>query len=191
MKLILKVAIDDSDYVISSSSEYTKCPYYIRWRNMITRCYCPKYVLKKPSYKDCSVCDEWLTFSNFKAWMIKQDWQGKHLDKDILIHGNKVYSPETCIFVTQEINTLLTDSAKSRGNYPQGVTFHDNGKYRSRCSVSGKPKHLGYFDTPEQASDVYKKFKSKLVHKTALKQCEPLRSALIRIANKLLSKEDK
>lgn len=47
----------------------------------------------------CSVCEEWLTFSNFKRWMEQQDYEGKALDKDLLVSQNKTYSSETCVFV--------------------------------------------------------------------------------------------
>jgi hypothetical protein len=33
--------------------------------------------------------------------------------------------------------------------------FKETGKYRAQITVEGKKKHLGYFDTPEQAHDAY------------------------------------
>ena len=50
--------------------------------------------------------------------MEQQDYDGKHLDKDLLVCNNKVYSPETCVFVPREINQFLTKSNNSRGKYP-------------------------------------------------------------------------
>jgi hypothetical protein len=96
------VGINDADYITiyKSNGSTLTCPFYRRWKNMLSRCYDKKYLERNKTYKDCSVCKEWLTFSNFKAWMIKQDWRGNHLDKDITSQGNKVYSPNLCLFVT-------------------------------------------------------------------------------------------
>ena len=74
--------------------------------------------------------------------------------------GNKVYCPEYCVFITQAINTLLTDHRAARGEYPQGVTYRkDNGKYRARINVDGKRVNLGQANTPEEASLIYRKAK--------------------------------
>ena len=70
---------------------------YRTWKSMIDL-HSAKYQDKYPTYKGCAVSKEWLTFSVFKAWMVTKDWQDNHLDKDILFEGDKVYSPETCVF---------------------------------------------------------------------------------------------
>jgi hypothetical protein len=102
------VGINDADYEIHPTINGKKamCKYYRSWHSMLERCYSKKVQARQPAYKGCTVCDEWLTFSNFKSWMIKQEWQGKALDKDIRVKGNKVYSPETCMFVTAKENTV-------------------------------------------------------------------------------------
>jgi len=145
-KLVCGVGFNDSDVV-------TKCdPFYSRWKGMLVRCYSAKYHAKRPTYIGCTVCDEWLTFSNFKSWMEKQDWKGKELDKDILVIGNKLYSPELCVFVTKLTNSFILDRASSRGSYPLGVYFDKKeGKIRAICKnpFSGKCEHLGYFSCPD------------------------------------------
>jgi hypothetical protein len=181
-KLVYGTGINDAWYKIEIkiNNKSTKCPFYKRWHHMLERCYSVKYQKNFPTYTGCSVCAEWLTFSNFKAWMIKQDWQGKCLDKDLLSQGNKVYSPDMCLFVSNEINVLLTDSKATRGIHPRGVSFNKrNNKFQSELSVNGKPKRLGGFDSPEKAHEVYKKAKYALIKATALKQLEPLKSALL------------
>lgn len=95
-ELVYGVGVDDLDYPkkkLLPNGKYSFCPYYQRWRGMIRRCYSKAQLGKNPNYEGCTVCDEWLTFSNFKSWMEKQDWEGKELDKDLLVRGNKVYSP--------------------------------------------------------------------------------------------------
>ena len=181
--LVYGVGVNDADYKIGGrvDGKHWKCPYYERWKQMLRRCYCPIYLNKQPTYKDCTVCDEWLTFSNFKAWMEQQDWYGKHLDKDLLVVGNKVYSPDTCVFVDQYINSFTTDRLALRGNFPLGVTFK-NGKYMSRCMnpFTGKKDYLGLFDTPEKAHKAWRVKKDSLAGMLA-SRCEDrrLRESLI------------
>lgn len=191
MKLVHGIGVNNADYTTDTKidGERVLCPFFLKWRNMIERCYSSSFHDKNPAYKDCSVCDEWLTFSKFKCWMIKQDWQGKHLDKDILIQGNKVYSPETCIFVSVQINNIIHTNKSRRGKYPQGVSFDKNkGKFKVLCSVNGKSKHIGLYDNSEDASLAYCKFKSELIFNAAIQQKEPVRSALIRISNEYKNK---
>ena len=73
---------------------------------MLNRCYGKAY-LKKPHYGKATVCDEWLVFTNFKKWMMTQNWEGKNLDKDLRSWPNRVYSPETCAFISKRANSVL------------------------------------------------------------------------------------
>ena len=89
------------------------------------------------------------------------------LDKDILIKGNKVYGPDTCIFVPQRINNLFTKSDKLRGEFPIGVYKRHN-KYEAQCNCGkSKNKHLGRFDNAEDAFNAYKEFKENLIKEVA------------------------
>lgn len=173
-KLIHGKGINDADYVtqvfedVAGSYSYRKskrksvwvCPYYRKWRGMLERCYSSKCQVKRTTYVGCSVCEEWLLFSNFKAWMQTQDWEGKHLDKDILYIGNKVYSPITCVFITKEINIFLTDSGKTRGDTLIGCS-NVRGRFKAMCSnpISKKQEYIGYFDTEMEAHLAWKQRK--------------------------------
>lgn len=98
-----------------------------------------------------------LTFSNFKAWMETQDWKDKQLDKDLLVKNNKIYSPETCMFVSAKLNNFLHDNNHKRGLYPIGVILDfDCTKYRATMSFKGKTKLLGYFNTALEAHEAWK-----------------------------------
>ncbi|NCB78654.1 MAG: hypothetical protein EOM41_01390 [Bacilli bacterium] len=163
-KLVCGVGINDASYNINIKEELPKvngkrkqkfiwvCPYYQKWLDMIKRCYRTDKS-KNPTYKDCSVCNEWLTFSNFKKWMETQDWEGKALDKDLLIYQNKVYSPETCCFVPQEINSFLTKCNKSRGQHPLGVDrIKRCAKFRCRINNgTGGNEYLGLYASEQAA----------------------------------------
>ncbi|AUR97612.1 hypothetical protein NVP1242O_53 [Vibrio phage 1.242.O._10N.261.54.B2] len=75
-----------------------------KWRKMIQRCYDPLVHKTHPTYTDCSVCEEWQDFQKFAEWFCDNAFDGCELDKDILIAGNKVYSPENCTLVTRKEN---------------------------------------------------------------------------------------
>jgi hypothetical protein len=181
-KLIYGVGINDAAYTINPeiNGKVKRCPFYSSWVNMLTRCYSEVEHARRPSYIGCTVDSKWLTFSSFSKWMENQDWKGKQLDKDILIQGNKVYSPSACIFVSAEINSLLNEQSNRRGLYPRGVSFYrKRNKYRADCKAHGNANHLGYYDTPEEAHQAYKKFKYKYIAEIANQQSEPLRTALL------------
>lgn len=166
-KFVYGVGVNDAWYMTGYRSEEGKqvrCPYYTKWKDTLKRCYSGKFQEKNPTYVGCTVSKEWLLFSNFRKWMEKQDWEGKELDKDLLFKGNKVYSEDTCIFVSKKLNNLLTDCAAAKGNYPQGVSWHKaRNKYVAQCNVNGKGNHLGYSTTEAGAEVAYCTFKADLI----------------------------
>ena len=143
------------------------------WTDMLRRCYDVngKYYDRYGAI-GCRVCEEWLCFQNFAEWYYNNyyeiDNKVMNLDKDILIKGNKIYLPKTCIFVPHDINKLFTKSNKTRGEYPIGVSKSKTyGKVRARCSVNGKTKELGEYYSIEEAFQVYKKFKESYIKQIA------------------------
>lgn len=173
-KLIFGVGINDAGYVVKRQIEVGVkggkrkrktvwvCPYYQRWRNMLQRCYSKEFHSRNPTYSDCSVVEDWIYFSKFRIWMETQDWEGKVLDKDILLPGNKVYGPDTCVFVDVRTNSFLGDSAGKRGDWPIGVCLDkDKKKFLSSCHswLSASHEFLGYFDCPNEAHLAWKKRK--------------------------------
>ena len=147
-----------------------QCKYYTVWADMLTRCYSKKFLESRPTYTGTSVCSEWLYATAFKKWMEQQDWSGKCLDKDIIVPKSKLYSPETCAFVLQATNSFVIASDASRGDYPIGVSFlKRTGKYIASCKnpFTGKQEHLGYFSTPEEAHEVWRRHKHELAQLVA------------------------
>ena len=149
---------------------------YNCWTDMLKRCYSAKYQKKHPSYIGCCVSEGWIYYHNFKKWYeanyYKISNKTSHLDKDILIKGNKVYSKDTCVFVPNFINTLFTKNQNNRGELPIGVYYYKtNKKYKAHLSVfkDGKKtrKHLGYFDTADEAFEAYKKAKEDYIKEIA------------------------
>lgn len=93
------------------------------WESMISRCYSPLYHKKYPTYKDCTVCKEWHNFQSFAPWFYANYIDGYHLDKDIKVDGNKVYSPSTCLFVTPTDNIIKSAAKHYKFTSPKGVGF--------------------------------------------------------------------
>ena len=140
--------------------------YYKVWFQMLKRCYDGNFHKKQPNYKDVTVCEKWHNYQNFAEWYEDnynpETMQGWHLDKDILIKGNKIYSPETCCFVPQEINSLFTNSKNKRGDYPIGVIKNIN-KFNSSIGNN----FLGSYNTPEEAFQAYKTAKEQYIKEVA------------------------
>lgn len=161
-------AILDVDYCVMDGDR--GIPPYATWMQMLTRCYSERYIKATPTYKDCVVCDEWKRYSNFEKWFkdVANGYQyGYCLDKDILVKGNKVYSPDTCCFVPNEINALLIKHDSKRGKYPIGVTKH-SGKFCARINVFKKGSiWLGTFETPQRAFNAYKAAKEEYIRNMA------------------------
>lgn len=167
--LILGTAINDAKYNVYATTRINGrkknlwvCPFYKVWIGMIKRCFDAKTHNLQPTYSDCSVVDEWLKFSSFREWMVAQKWQGMALDKDILLPGNKIYSPETCVFIPQSLNNFLTDSASIRGDSPIGVSWHrKTKKFHAECRnpFSGAKESLGYFHSADEGYQEWRKRK--------------------------------
>lgn len=196
--LISGVGINDADYFTTRKElvdgKYVTawmCPLYKVWIGMLRRCY-NRSPNKDHTYKGCTVCNEWHYFSNFKAWADTQDWEGKHLDKDLLSKDSKVYSPETCIFVDRLVNNFVTLRDKSRGVYPIGVSLHRTNtsrrvSYRAGCCTDGrKGKYLGLYETPMLAHRAWQEAKqNQAIYLQSQQTCERTISGLQRIIDKL------
>jgi hypothetical protein len=151
-----------------TSIEGKHTPQYKTWKNMIERCYNKNFHKSRAAYTDCFVCDEWLNFQVFADWynnnFYQIDNEKMHLDKDILIKGNKVYSADTCIFVPLTINILYSSNTKIKGEYPIGVYWsNQNKKYIAQYNNITGERNNKAFDTPEEAFYTYKYHKEKYI----------------------------
>lgn len=148
-------------------SEETRRAYSV-WQDILDRCYNVKRRKRLPTYSGCTVCDEWVYFSNFLKWYNENVKHGQHIDKDIIVKGNKVYSPSTCCSVPKAINSMIA-SCHSRGkkDLPVGV-YRCGNKYVSYMyDKDSNQKYLGVFDSIENAFNIYKKEKEKYIQKVA------------------------
>lgn len=138
---------------------------YDKWYDMLVRCYSDKYI----AYENAYVCDEWLNFQNFAKWYYDNYYeiQGEQmeLDKDILNKGNKVYSPDNCIFAPKTINLIFI---KKKINGTRGLTKDKSrNKYKVQINKHGRHINLGRYETIEEAFKVYKEAKEKYIKEVA------------------------
>ena len=160
---------------IENTKEKTK--EYISWSSMITRCYSEINETNENfyyKYQDVIVCDEWLLYENFYEWLHSQEnWDNLknvkfEIDKDILIKGNKIYSPKTCCLVPHNVNSLFIACGKARGKYPIGVTYKSRDDvFEVQCRINGKETYLGRSKTPEEGFLIYKNYKEKYIKQVA------------------------
>lgn len=151
------------------SGVWTNCrKAFAVWRSMLQRCYDEKYQQKEPTYIGCTVCGEWLRFSNFLKWFEDNYIDGYQLDKDIIHKGNKIYAPEHCAFVPREINSLILKNQSRRGNTPIGVKYDkQKGLYCASVQYNGKAHFLGYTKNPQEAFPLYKVAKERRIKEVA------------------------
>ena len=166
------VGVSGTKYPITVNGVKTK--EYELWRDMLKRCYSDTYQKKRPTYEGCKCSDNFLHYEYFYEWCNKQvgfNNEGWHLDKDLLVKGNKVYSEDSCVFIPAEINSLLIKSTASRGEHLIGVHWSNTNKaFRARvCKNKGKREHLGFFDTELEAFNAYKQAKESFIKEQANK----------------------
>jgi hypothetical protein len=107
--------------------------------------------------------------------MEQQDWKGKQLDKDLLVHGNKTYGPEHCVFVSEQVNKFMNERTSARGEWPIGVVWHKGkSRFQSMCCnpFTKKSDYLGLFTCPNEAHQAWLKRKRELAHELAALQTD-------------------
>ena len=156
------------DYKAKINKKLTK--EYNIWLQMLGRCYDKKCQEKNPTYKGVVVCEEWLNFQNFAKWYDNSYPKAYgvkfELDKDLLQENvdNKIYSPDTCTFLPKNINVFLSNKHSNNTSSYAGVSFYKaNKKWTSKIKLFGedKRKYLGYFPTPELASQSYQQARAE------------------------------
>lgn len=185
--------INDVNYKVQLYEEVSKvggrkklkcewvCPYYVDWKSIIMRCFCPKTQKINPTYKGCSVSNDWKYLSNFIKWVDSQpnrDWQNCSPDKDLLSEKSKVYGPETVVYISKSLNSFITDRANFRGDSMLGVSPR-KGKYvecyQARCCNPFKRKrdYLGSFITELEAHKAWQAKKHEYACQLADLQDDP------------------
>lgn len=149
-----------ASYTVSCDKQAPTAEYRL-WRNMLQRCYGKER--KALSYKDCTVANEFLDFQDFMLWCEKQTGFGREgfqLDKDLLEHDVRGYSPNHCLFIPKEINFSLIQCKRKPRTVVLGVYFEAyTQRYKAQIHYNQKCVNLGRYDTAEEAFAVYKRAK--------------------------------
>lgn len=171
-KIIYGIGINDANYPVQPkiNGKQVTCPFYNKWLSMLERC-SANYYLKYPTYAGVMLCDDWVYFSNFKSWMEQQPWDGMQLDKDILVKGNKIYGPNTCVFIPRQINSLLCFSKYCSNllgcslNKTKALLKSGN-CYQSTMSTRDGKLWLGVFDSDIKAHKAWQHAKANYIDET-------------------------
>lgn len=150
-----------------------KSPEYALWSGILQRGHSSAFKESNPSYKDVSVCIDWHNFQVFAEWFNNQPFakaEGFQLDKDLLIPGNREYSPSACSFVPGAINSLFNEGVQCKSSQMIGVTkISRRSQFVARVRVNGAAVRIGSFETEEEAYAAYKKAKIDYVRSMAEK----------------------
>ncbi len=132
----------------SKKGKKSNTPAYEAWLSRMKSCYGESK--SSHLYVGATVCDEWHNFQNFAKWYYDQPFSDKfgyHLDKDLTIVGNQVYSPEACKLIPPCINTM----GIFRISEKFGRT--SSGKWRHRVYETRKPSRS--YETKEECEKAY------------------------------------
>ena len=169
MGLVYGVGVNDYVGNISVNGKHNYD--YTCWKGLLRRCFSDEYHENHPTYKDCKVSDEFLSFDCFRRFIVEQkgfncvDEQGRRfaLDKDLLSPHTKEYTRDTICFIPVELNSLLTLRQNYRGVCVIGVKLIPSGKYVAQISRQGKRVTLGYYSTEIEAFYAYKEAKESYI----------------------------
>ncbi len=147
---------------------HCKTKEYSHWTSMLGRCYSTK---QTTGYIGCTVSENFKNFQYFAEWCNNQfgfGEKGYHLDKDILLKDNKVYSEDTCCFVPKRINYLVLNKRWNRGEYPMGVCYDKTAKrFKANITANNKTINIGNYKTPIEAFLAYKEVKEAFIREVA------------------------
>lgn len=141
---------------------------YSAWDSMLRRCYSIKSKMDRPTYNECTVCEEWHDYQIFATWFTNawnHSYHNLQIDKDLLFPGNKQYSPDTCVLIPKSLNLFTLGRDSLRGDFPIGTCFNKKlGRFVAYCSHEGRTMHLWCFDDPLSAHYAWYKRKVQLAY---------------------------
>jgi len=155
----------------NSLDENLRRKVYSLWSCIVGRTLREGYVDKYNTYSDVTLCEQWHNFQVFCKWVNENEYFHSkfQLDKDLLIRGNREYSPDACCFLPQELNVVINVNYNTGNGLPVGVNVKGDIYYEAALSYKGSRKLLGQFNTIQEASDVYVEAKEAYVKELAHK----------------------
>ena len=129
---------------------------YNRWCGMLGRCYNPSSQdYKRYGLKGVTVCDSWHNFQIFAEWFFRNHRNGFEIDKDILYQNSTIYGPDTCVFIPQSLNKMMTFSDSARGDLPIGVTYRDDCAFKYMACVTDHMTNKRLWKTSKTPREAY------------------------------------
>lgn len=195
VKLVYGFGVNDAQYKVTDYTnldgkykQIWSCPVYEDWRGILERCFSQAYKTKQPTYQEVNVVEEWKHFSVFRDWVLNiqpnKDWENCVPDKDLLMKGNKLYGPDSVVYIPQSLNNFINDSGTYKNGLMRGVSkVKDSSKFLATCKdpegLVGR--YVGVFSTELEAHLAWKAKK----HEYALKLAEAQED--IRVKNALIN----
>lgn len=162
------------------------------WSGVIERCYSTRLRHSRPCYSDVTISGDWHNFQNFAKWFYSQRGAelGWEIDKDLLVTGNKHYSPETCILLPRRLNTAIIHVGSNENVL--GYSYHPVSKlYSTMVSTPAGGRNI-YFKTKDECVKYYYKSKSEQLSSLANEWREELDpkafDSFIRLSGEYLNK---
>lgn len=170
-KNVCGVGITGDIYPSTNTKEYST------WQGILHRSFDEEVKNEHFTYQDVTCCKDWLYYPNFYEWLHNQpnfdQWlTGERwaIDKDILVKGNKIYSPDTCCLVPQRVNQLFALPTKN-SEYLLGVQKSYNKFIAEICKNDGsESRYIGTYNTEQEAFEAYKQYKEKIIKKVATEE---------------------
>lgn len=131
---------------------------YTRWNDMKKRCRKgmePNW--KWLTYADTEMSTEFQDYQKFVPWHMAQIGYGfdkYHIDKDLILPGNRVYGPDTCVLLPAALNQFICVKRNFGAALPTGV-YMLRGRFCGSMNVDGKTIYLGLFPSAESAHEAY------------------------------------
>ena len=159
-------------FVGNYKGEVKKNRFYQTWKLLLDRCFPTEHREKHPTYENCTICDDWLCFDEFQRDCqeligYEQKLEYPHidfqLDKDILLHNNKHYNKENCIWLPQKLNSFFTNINSRNKTGFEGVSQTKHKNYATCISIDGKTRYIASSKTPFEAYLKYCKVKSEVL----------------------------
>lgn len=132
---------------------------YSEWANMKSRCwYSSHQSYSNYGGRGITICDEWHDFEPFKNWALKNGYTDNLTLDRINNDGN--YEPSNCRWITASEQGHNVRPYKKNTTGVLGVRFRKevgkNGKYYAFIGVNKRQKHIGVYDTLEEAAEARK-----------------------------------
>ncbi len=141
---------------------------YRMWQDMLLRCYDSVRLDRRKTYRGVTVDPTWFNYQTFMKFLDKATTEANmsindlvnnySLDKDLKVHGNKIYSEQTTIFISRDLNIFLTNNRITNSSGYIGVHAHGP-NWRAEFSVGGRGKRkregLGTYKTKTEAFKTY------------------------------------